>query len=53
VEQIVAEDVPGPPDAVRGFYVEVENIKLVHPRVVSVRTVVEAKRRTVTCRSAG
>ena len=39
VKHTVAEDVPGPPDAVRGFYVDVENIKLVHPLVVSVRTV--------------
>ena len=39
VERTVAEDVPGPPDEVRGFYVDLDNIKLVHPLVVSVRTV--------------
>lgn len=32
-------DVPGPPDDVRAFYTDLDNIKLVHPLVVSVRTV--------------
>jgi hypothetical protein len=31
--------VPAPPDAVRDFYVDLENIKLVHPLIVSVETV--------------
>jgi hypothetical protein len=39
VECTLSEDVPGPCDDVRGFYVDLENIKLVHPLVVSVRTV--------------
>ena len=39
MEHTVAEDVPGPPDDVRAFYIDLENIKLVHPLVVSVRTV--------------
>ena len=39
VERTVTEDVPGPPDDVRGFYTDLDNIKLVHPLVVSVRTV--------------
>jgi polyketide cyclase/dehydrase/lipid transport protein len=38
-ERTLSEDVPGPPDDVRGFYVDMDNIKLVHPLVVSVRTV--------------
>ncbi|HEX3283313.1 MAG TPA: SRPBCC family protein [Mycobacterium sp.] len=38
-ECTLSEDVPGPPDYVRGFYVDLHNIKLVHPLVVSVRTV--------------
>lgn len=39
VERTLAEDVPGPPDDVRAFYTDLDNIKLVHPLVVSVRTV--------------
>ena len=32
-------DVPGSPDDVRAFYADLDNIKLVHPLVMSVRTV--------------
>jgi hypothetical protein len=39
VEHTLREDVPGPPDDVRGFYVDLDNIKVVHPLVVSVRTI--------------
>ena len=39
VERTIAEDVPARPDDVRGFYADLDNIKLVHPLVVSVRTV--------------
>ncbi|HET9565785.1 MAG TPA: SRPBCC family protein [Mycobacterium sp.] len=39
VERTLTEDVPGPPDDVRDFYIDLNNIKLVHPLVVSVRTV--------------
>jgi hypothetical protein len=35
----VREEVPAVPDAVRGFYVDLHNIKTVHPLVVSVRTI--------------
>jgi hypothetical protein len=35
-EHTVSEDIPGPPDEVRDFYVELRNITLVHPLVVSV-----------------
>jgi hypothetical protein len=36
-ERTLSEDVPAPPAEVRGFYTELENMKLVHPLVVSVR----------------
>ena len=39
VERTLYEDVPGPPGDVRAFYADLDNIKLVHPLVVSVRTV--------------
>lgn len=35
----LSEQVPAPPDAVRDFYVDLNNIKLVHPLIVSVETV--------------
>ena len=37
-ERTVSEIVPAPPDAVRAFYVDLDNIALVHPLVVSVRS---------------
>jgi hypothetical protein len=37
-ERVLSEDVPAPPDDVRAFYVDLDNIKAVHPLVVSVRT---------------
>ncbi|OMC22784.1 MULTISPECIES: SRPBCC family protein [unclassified Mycobacterium] len=37
-ERTMTEDVPAPPDAVRDFYVDLDNIKLVHPLIVSVET---------------
>ncbi|AEV75246.1 hypothetical protein MycrhN_4765 [Mycolicibacterium rhodesiae NBB3] len=36
-EQVLSEDVPASPDEVRAFYVDLDNIKTVHPLVVSVR----------------
>jgi hypothetical protein len=33
------EEIPAAPDAVRDFYVDLDNIKVVHPLVVSVRTI--------------
>lgn len=35
-ERTLTEDVPAPPDRVRDFYVDLDNIKLVHPLIVSV-----------------
>lgn len=35
-EHAISEDIPGAPDEVRDFYVELRNIALVHPLVVSV-----------------
>ncbi|MEB3980683.1 SRPBCC family protein [Mycobacterium sp. 663a-19] len=43
-ERTMTEDVPAPPDQVRDFYVDLDNIKLVHPLIVSV----EALSRTET-----
>jgi hypothetical protein len=37
-DRTLSEHVPAPPDAVRGFYVDLDNIKLVHPLIVSVET---------------
>jgi hypothetical protein len=38
VERELSEDVAGPPDDVRAFYADLNNVTLVHPLVVSVRT---------------
>lgn len=38
-ERTLTEDVPAPADQVRDFYVDLDNIKLVHPLIVSVQTV--------------
>jgi hypothetical protein len=35
-ERTLTENVPAPPDQVRDFYVDLDNIKLVHPLIVSV-----------------
>jgi hypothetical protein len=35
-ERTLTEDVPASPDEVRDFYVDLDNIKLVHPLIVSV-----------------
>lgn len=37
-ERTLSEEVPAPPADVRNFYVDLDNIKVVHPLVVSVRT---------------
>jgi hypothetical protein len=44
-ERTVDQFVPAPVEEVRGFYVDLDNIKLVHPLVVSVRTVARTERR--------
>jgi hypothetical protein len=36
-EKTLSEDVPAPPDEVREFYVDLDNIKIVHPLIVSVQ----------------
>jgi hypothetical protein len=38
-ERTLSEVVPAAPDEVRAFYVDLDNIRLVHPLVVSVRTI--------------
>jgi hypothetical protein len=37
-EKTLSEAVPAPPEEVRAFYVDLDNIKLVHPLIVSVQT---------------
>jgi hypothetical protein len=37
-ERTLSEEVPAPPGAVRDFYVDLRNIKLVHPLIVSVES---------------
>jgi hypothetical protein len=37
-ERTVTEEIPAPPGEVRDFYVNLDNIKQVHPLVVAVRT---------------
>lgn len=38
-DRTLSEHVPAPPDAVRDFYVDLNNIGLVHPLIVSVKMV--------------
>jgi hypothetical protein len=38
-ERTLTEEVPAPPDQVRDFYVDLDNIKLVHPLIVSVEVI--------------
>jgi hypothetical protein len=38
-EQTLSEEIPAPPDEVRDFYVDLNNMKVVHPLIVSVRMV--------------
>jgi hypothetical protein len=42
-EKTLSEDVPAPPDQVRDFYVDLDNIKLVHPLIVSVQATSRAE----------
>ncbi|MEB4209195.1 SRPBCC family protein [Mycobacterium sp. 94-17] len=44
-ERTLTEHVPAPPDAVRDFYVDLGNIKLVHPLIVSVETLSRSETR--------
>jgi len=39
VERAIVEHIPGPPEAVRRYYVDLDRIAEVHPLVVAVRTV--------------
>lgn len=38
-ERVVSDVVPAPPEVVRAFYVDLDNLTLLHPFLVSVRTV--------------
>ena len=42
-ERTVSDVVPAPPDEVRAFCVDLDNIKLVHPLVVSVQSVARSE----------
>ena len=35
----LTDEIPAPPNRVRDFYVDLDNIKVVHPLVVSVQTI--------------
>jgi hypothetical protein len=37
--ETITEEIPAAPDKVRDFYVDLDNIKVVHPLVVSVQTI--------------
>ncbi len=43
----LTEEIPAAPDAVRDFYVDLDNIKVVHPLVVSVQTI--SRNETANC----
>lgn len=36
-ERALSQDVPAPPERVRDFYVDLDNLKLVHPLIVAVQ----------------
>ncbi len=38
-DRTLSEEIPASPDQVRDFYVDLDNIKVVHPLVVSVQTI--------------
>ena len=42
-ERTLTQEVPAPPEKVRDFYVDLDNIKLVHPLIVSVEAVSRSK----------
>jgi hypothetical protein len=42
-ERTLTEQIPAPPDEVRRFYVDLNNIRLVHPLVTSVRTLARSE----------
>lgn len=42
-ERTISEEIPAAPDAVRDFYVDLNNIKEIHPLVVSVRELLRSQ----------
>lgn len=44
-ERTLTQQVPAPPDEVRDFYVNLDNIKVVHPLIVSVETLSRSETR--------
>ncbi|MGA9490404.1 MAG: SRPBCC family protein [Mycobacterium sp.] len=43
-DRTLSEEIPAPPNQVRDFYVDLDNIKVVHPLVVSVQTISRSER---------
>jgi hypothetical protein len=42
-ERTISEEIPAPPDVVRDFYVDLDNIKEFHPLVVSVQVLLHSQ----------
>jgi hypothetical protein len=42
-ERTISEEIPAPPDVVRDFYVDLDNIKEFHPLVVSVEVLADSR----------
>ncbi len=42
-ERTISEEIPAPPDVVRDFYVDLDNIKKFHPLVVSVQVLAHSR----------
>jgi hypothetical protein len=42
-ERTISEEIPAPPDVVRDFYVDLDNIKEFHPLVVSVQVLLRSQ----------
>jgi hypothetical protein len=42
-ERTISEEIPAPPDVVRDFYVDLDNIKEFHPLVVSVQVLLHSE----------
>ena len=52
-ERTISDEIPAPPDEVRDFYVDLDNIKDLHPLVVSVQLLEHTKPPRATRRPTG
>lgn len=52
-EHTLSQQVPAPPAVVRDFYVDLDNLRLVHPLIVAVRRSFVGRPRTATCTATG